>query len=319
MLALNSRFNLIAIALNDEVSAGKKERFMPRKKKTDLIPDETDLQDDGLEIAVESIEQLEADETLMLEEAEENEYELASDEEAAGLDEEAVSGIEIQLGVLTARIEELTTIVRKLEKKLEKAAEAPARAAPRGDDERPRFDRDSRPSFNRDSRPSGGADRPRFGGGSSDRPRFGGGGGDSRPSFNRDSRPSGDRPSGDRDSRPGGGPRFGGGDSRPSSSRDSRPSGGSDRPRFGGGSSDSRPSFNRDSRPSGDRPSGDRPSGDRPRFGGTDRVTSSFSRDSRPSEPRGAGERPSPRAERPSGESGGFARRKDHGFGKRRD
>ncbi len=299
---------------------------MPRKKKTDAIPDEADLQDDTLEVSAVAGEELqETDEALMLEEAEENEYELASDEEAAGLDEEAVSGIEIQLGVLTARIEELTTIVRKLEKKLEKAAEAPARAAPRGDDERPRFDRDSRPSFNRDSRPSG--DRPRFGGGdrpsgdrpSGDRPRFGGGdssssrprfggGSDSRPSFNRDSRSSGsDRPSGDR-------PRFGGGDSRPSANRDSRPSGGSDRPRFGSGS-DSRPSFNRDSRPGGS----ERPSGDRPRFGGTDRVTSSFSRDSRPSEPRGAGERPSPRSDRPSGESGGFARRKDHGFGKRRD
>ena len=78
---------------------------MPRKKKTDLIPDETDLQDDTLEAGADVGEEMqEADEALMLEEAEENEYELASDEEVAGLDEEAVSGIEIQLGVLTARI-----------------------------------------------------------------------------------------------------------------------------------------------------------------------------------------------------------------------
>ena len=95
---------------------------MPRKKKEvndgieeNLTPDETDLEDDTLSMTEDEDLSLTDDDT-------EEEYELASEADLEGMDEEVVSGIELQLGVLTARIEELTTIVRKLEKKLEKAA-----------------------------------------------------------------------------------------------------------------------------------------------------------------------------------------------------
>ena len=61
---------------------------MPRKKKTDLVPDETDLQEDTISNA-----DLEVGATLedeMIQKAESatlDEYEVMDDDEAAGLDE----------------------------------------------------------------------------------------------------------------------------------------------------------------------------------------------------------------------------------------
>jgi hypothetical protein len=289
---------------------------MPRKKKTDAAPDEADLQDDNLE----ATEDTNAAMTL---EAAEEEYVEVSDDEAEGIPPEAVNGIEIQLGVLTARIEELTGIVRRLEKKLEKTGEGRSESRPRDNSEgfRPRgggFNRDS--GGDRPPRRDFGGDRPRF-----DRDSRGGGDRDSRPGgfggggggFNRDSRPGGfgggggfnrDNRGGDRDSR-GGGERSGG------FNRDSRPGGFNRDSRPGGGDRDSRPGgFNRDSRPGGFGGGGgfnrdSRPSGESRGFGRSDaRGGDTRPTESRPTESRGGGD-----------DSRGFGRRKDHGFGKRRE
>ena len=258
---------------------------MPRKKKEveeieNLTPDETDLEDDTLSMIEEEVET----------------YELATDEEVAGMTEEVVSGIELQLGVLTARIEELTTIVRKLEKKLEKAAigDTPAPKREAG------FGREGGFGGNREGgfKPREGGFRPREGG-SSFRPREGGSrdGGGFRP------REGGSRDGGFRP-REGGG--FGGnrdGGFRPREDSGSREGG--FRPREGGG-------FGGGSRDGGFKP---REGGFRPRddsrgggsFGGAREGGFRPREDARPSRDDSRG----------SSSFGG--KRRDHGFGKRRD
>ena len=158
----------------------------PRKPKlVEVAPDQSDLEDDQIDAS-------HSDNNAK--------YVLATDEEVATLGSDEPSGVEIQLGLLTARIEELNALVRNLAKKVEERGSSDSRP--------PR--RDDRPSGDRPSRDFG--DRPKrdFG----DRPKFG----------DRDSRPP-RREFGDR-------PKFGGGDDRPK--RDF-----GDRPKFDrGGSSD---------------------------------------------------------------------------------
>jgi hypothetical protein len=90
----------------------------PRKPKlVEVQPDQSDLEDDQIENA---------------------KYVLATEQEAATLGSDEPSGVEIQLGLLTARIEELNALVRNLAKKVEE----------RGGDSRPPR-RDDRPSGDR--------------------------------------------------------------------------------------------------------------------------------------------------------------------------
>ena len=267
-------------------------------------------------------------------------YVLATDEEAATLGSDEPSGVEIQLGLLTARIEELNALVRNLAKKVEERGSSdskpprrddrPSGDRPRGDfNDRPKRDFGDRPKFgDRDSRPPRRdfGDRPKFGGGDDrpkrdfgDRPRFErpSGGSDSRGSDSRGTssdRPSGDRPArgfgrdgGDRSGgfkpREGGFAPRGGSDSR--SSSDSR--GGGDRGGFRpreGGSSDRGGSSSGGFRP--------REGGGSPDRGGFKPREGSFSRDS--SSPRTEGGFKPREGGSTSSDQRGFGKRKDHGF-----
>lgn len=262
------------------------------------------------------------------------------------LEDDEASGLEIQLGVLTAQIEELARVMATMAEKLDRIeavvrsnANRASESRPQGRDERPRRDFQSR-----DDRPRSDASRERPAG--------------------RDFQPRGDRPNrdfGDRPQRS-----FQSRDDRPqrSFSRDDRPSTGTDRPRSFAPRGDSRGPSDRGDRPQrsfaprgdsrgpsdrgGDRPRTDanrerpaqgsfspRPTGDRgPARGndsrggfskGFDRGNDSRGNDSRGNDSRGnsaaRGFAPRPeRTDRPKTESApseprGFGRRKDHGFG----
>jgi hypothetical protein len=270
---------------------GQKEEIMPRKKKEDVLedtltPDVADLDEDTIDEG----------------------FALASEEEVADMPEEELSGVELQLGVLTARIEELTTIVRKLEKKLEKAgigdSAAPQKRERRDEDEGfggRGFGAAREGGF---GRREGSGFRPREAGGGF-RSREGGGGG-FRPREGGESRGGG---FGRRDDAPRGGG-FGGGNREGGFGRrdDSRGGGfggnreGGFKPREGGGFG-----------------GGNREGGFKPREGGESRgggFGRGFGRggDSGGFKPRGEDSRGGG-----SRDGGGFGgKRRDHGFGGKR-
>jgi hypothetical protein len=313
---------------SETVEAATAETTKPKrvsKPKAIISPDESDLEDDNLDGPVPG-------------------YVLASKEESEGLVDDDIGGVELQLGLLTAQVAELTALVRDLGKKLDGMSRAVGSR-----EERPKreFDREDRPKRDFGDRP-----QRSFSGGS--------GGGDSRGGY-RGGSSGGGGYRGNTGGSSGGGYRGGSGgsgsDSRGGGSRDSRPpregsftGPRSSGPREGGFSRDggaARPP--REGGFSGPRSSGPREggfSGPRPqREGGFSRDGASrdsrpprsddsrTSRESRPpreggfsSAPREGGfsrpERSESSAPRPEGgsESRGFGRRKDHGFsGPRRD
>ena len=243
----------------------KPARKARKKAEVELQPDESDMLDDEV-------------------------LEFATDAEVAALEPDDASGVEVQLGLLTARIEELMRVVKSFEKRLDALNERPSRPPRDFGDRGPRRDFGDRPPRrdfgDRDDRPrrdfDRGGDRQGGGGfnrGGGDRPQRGFGPSGDRGGFNR----GGDRQGGGG----GGGFNRGGGGFDRGGDRGDRQGGGGGFNRGGGGG------FNRDAGPrgggggfnrGGDRPSGDRPSGDRP-----------------------SGDR----------DGGGFGRRKDHGFGGR--
>ena len=207
-------------------------------------------------------------------------------EDELEMDDEAVSGTEIQLGLLTAQVEDLARLIAEMSGKL-----AQLENAIRSGQDRPRREFQSRDDRPRDDRPRRDfGDRPPR---DFDRPRR-----EFQPRDDRPRRDFGDRPP--RDGSRDGGPRreFQPRDDRPKRDFGSRDGGGRD-----GGSR----GFGRDNRSSDTRGGGFSRGFDR----GDSRPRPENRSDSRP--PRDD-IRPRPENRGDSGDRG-FGRRKDHGFG----